>query len=107
MVALAQLVEHRFVAPRVMGSNPICHPKKNEIIRKGYFIFLRGNCSESKWFCFREGFERRSDVRILRSKMSTASRGRERQKITNVSEIIFERLVTKPHMPPQRKKYVK
>jgi hypothetical protein len=30
VVSVAQLVEHRSVAPRVVGSNPIAHPKPPE-----------------------------------------------------------------------------
>ena len=30
MVSVAQLAEHRIVAPVVVGSNPITHPKNNE-----------------------------------------------------------------------------
>ena len=36
MVAIAQLAEHRIVGPRVVGSNPTCHPK---FLRKKYAIF--------------------------------------------------------------------
>jgi hypothetical protein len=35
-VSVAQLVEHRSVAPRVVGSNPIAHPKLIQRIHSGF-----------------------------------------------------------------------
>jgi hypothetical protein len=46
-VGVAQLAEHRTVAPDVVGSIPITHPKFSIILRKRHVVLLKDDGRQS------------------------------------------------------------